>query len=94
MKLTKQAVDFFNYSSGIIRVSPEKDIMCVIIRKVDDEYKFFIESKYPEDFDIDWYAITKSGWDFTVVFIEDEIFNSTIDYNRTLPENERLQVLV
>ena len=96
MKVTNEAVKFFNYSAGIVKKNKDSNIVCVVIRTLDDgTHKFYIDGQYPEDFDIDWYSITQPGWDFSVLFFEDAIFNATIDYDRSSSdESNRLKVIV
>ena len=65
MKVTNEAVKFFNYSSGIIQKNKDTNTVCVVIRMLDDgTHKFYIDGQYPEDVDMDWYAITQPGWDY------------------------------
>lgn len=91
MRVTQSAVDHLNRMAEEMPTSTP----CLNIslkRSGCSSYKlnFDMLDQYPEEFDIEWFSITESGWGFFVVFHDARLFDSTLDYRTTDQFNTEL----
>lgn len=91
MKITKNAVDHLNAYVEQMNVKTPC-LVITLVRSGCSSYKveYNMEEMFPEEFDIDWFSLREPEWKFFVVFKEEKLLDSTIDFTPQDKFNKQL----